>query len=599
MSKKLALCLSFCVLASSTGLLEALPALAADHNSESDVAHLLGRAAFGPKPGEIEAVQRQGVEAYLQKQLHPDTITLPPNVAQLSQYDALAKDPVSLYLNYAKPVLKAMAGGKKNQTEESKKEFQKLIRETYRKVYEEAADARFTRAIDSPQELKEVMTDFWFNHFNISMEKGIDHIWVGSYEERAIRPHVLGKFRDLLGATSHHAAMLFYLDNWQNTAPGAVLVKNDGPFDQPVRRNRKNQQTLQNALNPEAAPAPKKAATRFSGINENYARELMELHTLGVDGGYTQKDVQELARVLTGLGLPPGAGGGGGAKVAMAQRAAAGNLPGGNFTNPGNPNNPGNFAGRRRMRQLGGRAGAQIRNYGATPDAIPGDHEMGYYFDARRHDNGDKVLLGQTIKGSGEGEVDQVLDLLARHPSTAKHVSYKLAQYFVADVPPQSLVDKLSKRFTETDGDIAEVMNTLLHSDEFWDTKYRGAKFKSPYRYVVSSLRATQADITEVKPILDFLKQTGQPLYQCLTPDGYKNTREAWLNPDNLLNRLNFATALGIGKMKGITTRINDPAAVADACSTDLSDKTLQSIKSSPPRLKPALVLGAPEFMNY
>lgn len=590
MSKKLALCLSFCVLASNGGLTATLPAYAADHSSESDVAHLLGRAAFGPKPGEIEAVQKQGVEAYLQKQLHPDSITLPANVAQLSQYDALAKDPVSLYLNYAKPVLKAMAGGKKNQTEASKKEFQKLIRETYRKVYEEAAEARFTRAVESPQELKEVMTDFWFNHFNISMEKGVDHIWVGSYEERAIRPHVLGKFRDLLGSTSHHAAMLFYLDNWQNTAPGAVLVKNAGPFDQPVRKNRKNQLNLQNALNPETTqPQPKKAASRFSGINENYARELMELHTLGVDGGYTQKDVQELARVLTGLGLPPGAGGGGGVKAAAAMRAA-GNLAQGQ----GGPQDFQN----RRMRRLQG--GGRVREYGgSTPDTIPGNHEMGYYFDARRHDNGDKVLLGKTIKGSGEAEIDQVLDLLAKHPSTARHISYKLAQYFVADVPPQTLVDKLSKRFSETDGDIAEVMSTLLHSDEFWDAKYRGAKFKSPYRYVVSSLRATQADITQVKPILAFLKQTGQPLYQCLTPDGYKNTREAWLNPDNLLNRLNFATALGIGKLPGITTRISDPAAVADACSTDLSDKTLQSIKNSPPRLKPALVLGAPEFMNY
>lgn len=526
--------------------------------SRESVAHLLNRVTFGIRPGDIEKVQSVGVERYLKEQLSPDSIAIPDSIQKVAQVPALTENPVNLFLHYGKPALKALAKGEGN-TEADKKALGKVVRETYGKIYQEAAQAHLTRAVDSPRQLEEVMTDFWFNHFNVSSDKGLDHIWVGQYEETAIRPYALGRFRDLLGATAHHAAMLFYLDNWQNTAqdfrPAALNTKGKG---------------------------------RFKGINENYARELMELHTLGVDGGYTQKDVQELARVLTGLGLPPGAGGGFAMRnpqerrLMMAQRDQ--------FKGAQNGLNQAGF----RPRQPG------IRTYGEafSDSSIPGDAKSGSYFDARRHDPGTKVVIGQTISGKGEAEIEQVLDILARHPSTARHISYKLAQYFVADKPPESLVKKMAATFTGTDGQISQVLGTLFESEEFWNPQYRNAKFKSPYRYVVSSLRATDATIIDVMPVLAFLKQSGQPLYKCLTPDGYKNTQEAWLNPDSLINRLNFATALGANRLPGVRAQINNQGDITDSLAT-VSERTVSAIEQAQPQLRQSLVLGSPEFMMY
>lgn len=351
--------------------------------------------------------------------------------------------------------------------------------------------------------------------------------------------------------------MLFYLDNWQNTASSF----------RPVARNPN-------------------AKSRFKGINENYARELMELHTLGVDGGYTQKDVQELARVLTGLGLQPGAGGGGGMAMRNPQerRRMLGQFQGGQ--------NQRSFGGAPRQRG--------IRNFGEVISAssTPGNAQSGSYFDARRHDPGTKVILGQTIVGSGEREIEQVLDLLARHPSTAHHISFKLAQYFVSDAPPEPLVKKMAATFTRTDGQISAVLSTLFESEEFWHPQYRNSKFKSPYRYVVSSLRATDATIVDVVPVLAYLKQAGQPLYKCLTPNGYKNTQEAWLNPDSLINRLNFATALGANRLPGVRSVNSNQGDITDSLAT-VSEKTVSAIEQAQPQLRQSLVLGSPEFMMY
>lgn len=546
--------------------------------------HLLNRMAFGAAREDLEAIRERGIESYIKEQLKPEAIPLTAHVEQVAQIDALRQTPAELFLNFGRPALKALAqNGSASETD--KKELAKILRETYQKMYEDAALARLTRAVESPRQLQEVMVDFWFNHFNVSIDKGLDHVWVGSYEETAIRPHALGRFRDLLGATARHAAMLFYLDNWQNTAAGATGV-----------------------------------GGRFKGINENYARELMELHTLGVDGGYTQKDVQELARVLTGLGLPPKAGGGFGLRNPAERRAmlrqkgqpgAIGQFaPFGEFGN--RPRNPFAAASANGLQDVGAApafpgnaagpvfAGNGIRNYGMVVDlaSIPGDPKFGSYFDQRRHDFGDKILLGHRIQGRGEAEIDEVLDLLARHPSTAHHISYKLAQYFVADEPPESLVSKLAKKFTASDGQMSEVLDTLFHSDEFWDARYKGAKFKSPYRYLVSSIRATDAKIDKVGPLLAFLKQTGMPLYKCLTPDGYKNTQEAWLNPDNLLTRLNFATAFGAGRYPGVRLT-EDSSDLAVDMIGDVSDTTLQAIESAPPQLRLSLLLGSPEFMKY
>lgn len=542
--------------------------------SNEEMLHFLNRTSYGAAPGDLAKLKKLGVEAYLNAQLEPEKIQIPENLKALDKYDALSMSPARLFLNYGKPALQAIAQKGGSEKPEDKKQFQKMLHDTYQRLYEQTSTARIRRAVESPAQLRELMVDFWYNHFNISIDKNLDHVWVGSFEEKAIRPHALGRFRDLLGATAHHAAMLFYLDNWQNTAAKPELALSRGA-------------------------AARKG--KFKGINENYARELMELHTLGVDGGYTQKDVQELARVLTGLGLPPGAGGGFGLANKQARLSLA--------ENSQMQMTPQQFGQFRQARQFGqaGQAGQFARRraqgiFQAQAQAGPAvnlDDPLGSYFDSGRHDFSDKLIVGYRIKGSGEGEIDEVLDILAKHPSTAKHLSYKLAQYFVCDKPPAPLVEKLSKTYLETDGDIKEVLSTLFHAPEFWDKQAMNAKFKSPYRYLISSLRSTNGQMERIQPPLAFLTQLGMPLYKCLTPDGYKNTKEAWLNPDNLINRLSFATAYGVGRYPGLRPGHNDAAELADCIGPSLSDKTVDAVMNAPEQMRIALLLGSPEFMKY
>jgi uncharacterized protein (DUF1800 family) len=377
----------------------------------------------------------------------------------------------------------------------------------YKKTGGAYMQARLERAIGSPRQLEEVMTDFWFNHFNVCIRKGLDKVLVGPYEEQAIRPHVLGNFKDIVTATCLHPGMLIYLDNWQNTSP-------KGP------------------------------GAHGKGLNENYARELMELHTLGVDGGYTQKDVVELAKVLTGLTI-------------------------------GRPNGRQN----QDLQALG--------HYGAV-------------FDSSRHDFTDKILLGQTIKGKGFPEIEEAIDMLCKHPSTAHHIAFQLAQYFVADNPPPKLVDRLARKFSETDGNIRAVMEALLSSPEFWSPAYQQNKFKSPYRYVVSALRVTGSEPNNYVPLVGFLREQGEPIYGCLTPDGYKNTKDAWMNPDALMRRINFATALGTGQLPGIKTEAPDYRSLGAAmCNGKFSAQTIATVAQQPDELRSALLIGSPEFMRY
>lgn len=375
------------------------------------------------------------------------------------------------------------------------------LNEFRRSVDAQLLDDKFARAVDSPRQLNELLCDFWFNHFNVCASKGVDRVLVGVYEEQAIRPHVMGNFRELLGATMHHPAMMFYLDNAQNTKVG---YQTNNP------KNKKK------------------------GINENYARELMELHTLGVDGGYTQQDVAELAKVLTGWGMP----------------------------------------------------GLRDRNNGYWAS-----------FEERRHDFGDKVVLGKTIRGTGTDEIEQVLDTLAKHPSTAHHVSYQLAQFFVDDNPPASLVDKLSTTFTQSNGNIKSVLITMFDSPEFWDARYQSSKFKSPFLYTVSAYRATGQHVQESKQLQAFLKIQGQPLYACLTPDGYKNTKEAWLNADGLLKRIDFASRFA--EPKRLEGNVDYQAVLGTINGGKISDKTQQAVANAPAYQKVAALISSPEFMRY
>jgi uncharacterized protein (DUF1800 family) len=495
------------------------PGNAAPASIDSKVLHVVNRLSFGPTPGEIERVEAMGVEHYIQEQLSPDSVPESPTLtSQLSQLHTLTLNPVTLYRE-SQPIRQ----GKQQPTIEARK----VARDRARLILQQAVEARLLRATESHRQLQEVMVEFWYNHFNVYANKGPDRFWVGSYEQEAIRPYVLGRFRDLLEATSRHPAMMYYLDNWQNTAPGS--------------------------------PG---AHGRYQGLNENYARELMELHTLGVDGGYTQQDVIALARILTGWGYRP-------------------------------------------------------LNQPTGEDGSP------FYFDPRRHDFSDKVFLGHTIKGSGAAEVKQALDILARSPATAHHISYQLAQYFVSDHPPETLVKHLQKRFLATDGNIREVLNTLFHNQEFWDAKNFNAKFKTPYQYVVSVVRATGMTVNNTAPMSSMLQQLGMPLYSCLTPDGYKNTQDAWLNPDAMTRRLSFATAVASGRVPLSTIPKNqtqtsqpigllpnqtqqrspilpvDATQLATTLGNSFSNQTQSAIASSPPQLRAALMLGSPEFMHH
>jgi uncharacterized protein (DUF1800 family) len=499
-----------------------MPPTALAQESAADdqkILHVLNRLTFGPRPGDADDVKAMGVDKFIEQQLHPQTIPMPQSLAEfLSSDDAINTAPLEMFKQYGPPAIKAAADAQMTgNTEEDRKLKQQVQRQNYQKLYQGAAEARLRRAVESPRQLEEVMTDFWFNHFNVSADKGLCHLWIGDYEQEAIRPNCMGKFRDLVEATSHHPAMLFYLDNWQNTKPV-----------------------------PQDAQANGKGAGRFKGLNENFARELMELHTLGVDGGYTQQDVIQLAKILTGLGLPP-------------QRPGA-----------------------------------------LRPGASQGHLEkFGAYFDPNRHDFGDKVLLGHEIKGTGEDEIEQAIDLLCRAPATAHHISYQLAQYFVADEPPKTLVDKLTKKYEATDGDIHAMLEELFHSPEFWDKKYDAAKFKSPYRYVVSSLRAANVALGNYKPAFNFCALLGMPVYRCLTPDGYKNTQVAWLSGDTLLQRIQFATGLGSGKLPNNELDPLNYEDVKKACDGIFTQQTLDVVAQAPPPLKSSLLLGSPEFMNY
>lgn len=511
----------------------------ASNNLRSDerVLHVLNRLGYGPKPGDVEMVSRMGVERYIDAQLHPESILLPDDVvARLSALPAIgmsAGEALSQFQN-ARQATKAATLNSDNANNDNAADDaqRKTAQQFILGMTKQAAQARLIRAIDSPRQLEEVMVDFWFNHFNVFAGKGLDRALVASYERDAIRPFVLGRFRDLLGATAKHPAMLFYLDNWTSVAPG---------FQAESRR---------------AAAA---TATKVNGLNENYARELMELHTLGVDGGYSQQDVTELARMLTGWTFLP---------RAMTRNAET------------------------------------------------------FRFEPRRHDNGDKQWLGHHVAPNGRNEGEFALDILADHPVTARHISFQLAQYFVADQPSPELVLRLTRRFTETHGDIRAVLTTLFASPEFWSRAAIGSKFKTPYQYVVSSVRASDVTVTNFKPLLGTLMQLGMPLYGCQTPDGYKNTEEAWLNPDALTRRINFATVLAsgrlpLGKPEETQTDMNvmneaarvdkdrwmlapvDAAQLSSTLGSSLSKHTRDAVAGAQPALRAALVLGSPDFMRH
>jgi uncharacterized protein (DUF1800 family) len=381
-------------------------------------------------------------------------------------------------------------------------------------VNQELVDSRMYRALYSNRQLEEVLVDFWLNHFNVFNGKGPARMLLTSYERDAIRPHVLGRFRDLLLATARHPAMLYYLDNWQSQAPRDEI------------------------------PGQPPANARRPGLNENYGRELMELHTLGVDGGYTQDDVIAVARAFTGWTI-------------------------------------------------------------YDPNRI-----AEFQFNPAFHDRKEKIVLGQKIPaGGGEQDGIQVIDILARHPSTARFISKKLAQRFVADAPPQSLVDRMAATFTATGGDLRAVVESMLTSREFLSEGAWQAKLKSPLEMVLSSVRVLGADVTDPMPLAQRIADLGQPLYGKAEPTGYSTTSDAWSNSAGFLGRMNFAGALAAGQIEGVKVDLalvpnNGEAAARRLLGGAVSPATLKLLENGAretalsPASIAAVVLASPDFQR-
>ena len=544
------------------------------------ITHVLNRLGFGARPGDLERVKARGLENYINQQLNPEKIADSLAESKVSSLSSLNMTTAQLYEKYPQPgqllrqlqargVLPsdladarenrakantqsgAMAtqgemtpSGEKpasNQTTQVNPQddpkYRQVIREYYQKngleqpqrITAELQASRILRAVYSEKQLQEVMVDFWSNHFNVFAGKGADRWLLPAYDRDTIRPNALGKFSTLLEATAKSPAMLFYLDNFQSVSPDANRP-NPGRPRQGLAgllgrgANRRPQQ-------PSTTPTPQRpAAQARRGINENYARELMELHTLGVDGGYTQKDVQEVARCFTGWTI------------------------------------------------------FQPRGAGAAVNALLGDAARDnagtFYFNPRTHDDGEKVVLGHKIPaGGGMKDGLMVLDILAHHPSTAKFIATKLVRHFVFDEPSPKLVDRVAAAFTKSDGDIRETLRAIFFSPEFNSPEAYRAKIKRPFELVVSAIRTLGADTNGGPGTHQWIARMGEPLYGFQTPNGYSDTAESWVNTGGLLERMNFGLALASNRVQGTRVDLKNLTAT-DSGGTDKKQLLEQALRT-------------------
>jgi uncharacterized protein (DUF1800 family) len=565
---------------------------AASHGSltvEQQATHALNRLGYGPRPGEVAKVAEVGVEKWILRQLDPRKIpdqSAETAIAAFTKLRIPSSDLVAAYQTEIRArrlvqaqqsemdkaegtMASAEAGVDANRKPSQERQAARLM---VGETLGELMHAKLTRAVMSERQLEEVLVDFWFNHFNVDARKKLVRATISDYEQNVIRPNVWGSFRDLLGATAQSSSMLVYLDNFRSSRAYK-------PGELEKRMIRRAQADLLGEEVANAAPPP----TR--GLNENYGRELLELHTLGVEGGYTQKDVQEVARAFTGW--------------TIEQRTGE--------------------------------------------------------FIFRQHDDGKKVILGEKFaSGGGRRDGEKVLDLLAGHPATAHHLAYKLCQRFVADEPPAELVQRVAQAFLRSQGDLRTTYQALFLDPEFFDPKYYGAKSKSPFEYVASSLRATDAQLTEVvrwpgrlslhaveagavlgrggerlaklkrKTVLLHLVDMGQPLYGWAPPTGFSEDSTTWIGSGALVARLNFALALSAGEVPDAhidvrhllgDAQTDDPDGTVDAIAENLlagglSDSTRRilllqggkGVESNHAVMQPAqvvaLLLGSPEFQR-
>jgi uncharacterized protein (DUF1800 family) len=459
---------------------------------EQRILHLLNRTSFGATAKTIERASRLGIRAYLDEQLAPQGIADSAVEERVAALKTIRMSSRELYEFYPPANVVQQRGMAMNPMNAP------------RVVIFELQQARVLRAVESERQLYELMVDFWSNHFNVFAAKGADRWLITSYDRDTIRPHALGKFRDLLRATAESPAMLFYLDNWLSVRPNGAATR-------------------------------MAANVRRRGINENYAREIMELHTLGVDGGYSQHDVHEIARCFTGWTI-------------------------------------------RRPRG-----------------------EAEFYFEPRLHDLGPKTVLGTHIPaGGGTEDGLKVIDLLARHPATEKFIARKLVRRFVADDPPASLVERAAAAFRQSDGDIRQVIRSIIEAPEFFAPEYFQSKIKKPLEYIASSLRLMEAETRITPQLLRYLARMGEPLFLAQPPTGFPDAGSSWISPDMLLTRMNFAADLVANRINGarVATPSDAPGLARMIVPDALSPSTRAVLAEATGTDRLALLLATPEFQR-
>ncbi|MES2124724.1 MAG: DUF1800 domain-containing protein [Gemmatimonadota bacterium] len=535
--------------------------------------HVLNRLGYGASPGEVDAIAREGVRPWIDRQLAVRSPGDPALASRERGYEVLqtsARDMVAMHTDQIAKALKAQTGAADSM---QRMQAQRALREQrsaggkkeLRDLNAELASVTLLRAVDSGHQLAEVLADFWTNHFNVFIGKGFDRAYFADHLEHTIRPNIFARFEDLLLATARSPAMLFYLDNVESVADGTDLMAMAAA--ERGRRAPVNARGLAGRGNrPAMARGGQTAGRRVDpalmdkiqqrmpkGINENYARELMELHTLGVDGGYTQADVGNVARILTGWG--------------MDRRS--------------------NFE---------------------------------FRFSSAVHDRGAKTVLGVEFPaGHGEDEGVRLLKLLAAQPATLHHISSELCARFVADDPPDGCIDDAVRAWKQSNGDLREVMRAIIYSPDFWAAANIQSKVKTPLEFVVSAVRAVAGEPDSTPRLAQQLTRLGEPLFQMTTPNGYPEAQTDWVNSGALLARMNFAVALAAGRLPGVRVDLDrvlplatSHEALVDAVNANvlgggMSPRTRETILReladiANPRdaraLAVGLALGGPEFQR-
>jgi uncharacterized protein (DUF1800 family) len=438
--------------------------------ADQQIIHALSRLTFGATPRDVLKVRAIGLDNWIDQQLHPDKIDDSAIDQFVANYSALHQDQNALLQQYAQQQRdrqqarrdRADSTRMMNPVDTTAMRQQMQQVNLTRQVVTQLQSSRVARAVASERQLQEVMTDFWENHFSVYAQKGgPEPYYLTDFDENVIRPHALGRFRDLLEAVAKNPAMLFYLDNARSMAEN-------------------NRPTLRQMRQPREHP----------GLNENYGRELLELHTLGVDGGYTQQDVINVARAFTGWTIQPPAQGG------------------------------------------------------------------GFVFRPQVHDAGDKIVLGHKLAaGRGMEDAEDVLDILAKSPATARFISFKLARHFVSDSPSKALVDHAAQVYLKTDGDIREVLRAIITSPEFFSQQAFHSKVKTPFEVVVSAMRSLDAAPDSTPRTAQVIAFLGQPIFGHQAPNGWPETGDAWMNTGAILNRINFGMAAAAGRLPGVDIR--------------------------------------------